>query len=167
MIFNIAHKLYSYDNDENKRYYLSAYPRRGFFFLLVVYLIIFVYYCLMNFPLFFFCGLKIKQMMNSHGESSVDPWETCDLLDCKEGKAKKNWKKVKWHLVEYQKLPLYLKDNEYIVGYYRSEWPLKQILLSIFSIHNETLNVWTYGFFFLLAFNFDYNFCLQNAHCQS
>ncbi|ESR46887.1 Heptahelical transmembrane protein 4 [Citrus sinensis] len=91
-------------------------------------------------------------MMNSHSESSVDPWETCDLLDCKEGKAKKNWKKAKWHLVEYQKLPLYLRDNEYIVGYYRSEWPLKQILLSIFSIHNETLNVWTHliGFFLFL-----------------
>lgn len=83
------------------------------------------------------------QMMNSHSENSVDLLETCDLLDSKEGKAKKNWKKAKWHLVEYQKLPVYLRDNEYIVGYYRSEWPLKQILLSIFSIHNETLNVWT------------------------
>ncbi|XP_078441764.1 heptahelical transmembrane protein 4-like [Wolffia australiana] len=63
------------------------------------------------------------------------------------------WKKVKYQLVEYHSLPAYLKDNEYILGYYRSEWPLKHILLSIFTIHNETLNVWTHliGFFIFLA----------------
>lgn len=59
------------------------------------------------------------------------------------GKGRRLWKKVKYQLVEYHSLPGYLKDNEYILGYYRSEWPLKQILLSIFTVHNETLNVWT------------------------
>ncbi|RWV80707.1 hypothetical protein GW17_00057972 [Ensete ventricosum] len=58
-------------------------------------------------------------------------------------KGRRLWKKVKYQLVEYHSLPGYLKDNEYILGYYRSEWPLKQILLSIFTVHNETLNVWT------------------------
>ena len=53
-------------------------------------------------------------------------------------KGKRLWKKVKYH-----SLPGYLRDNEFIIGHYRSEWPLKQVLLSIFSIHNETLNVWT------------------------
>lgn len=61
----------------------------------------------------------------------------------KEGKGRRLWKKVKYQLVEYHSLPGYLRDNEYIVGHYRSEWPLKQILFSIFTIHNETLNVWT------------------------
>ncbi|XP_073018698.1 heptahelical transmembrane protein 4-like isoform X2 [Primulina eburnea] len=61
----------------------------------------------------------------------------------KEGKGKRLWKKVKYQLVEYHSLPGYLKDNEYILGHYRSEWPLKQALLSVFTIHNETLNVWT------------------------
>ncbi|KAF7130594.1 hypothetical protein RHSIM_Rhsim10G0126800 [Rhododendron simsii] len=71
----------------------------------------------------------------------------------KDGKGKRLWKKVKYQLVEYHSLPAYLKDNEYIIGHYRSEWPLKQILLSIFTIHNETLNVWTHliGFFLFLA----------------
>ncbi|OVA03972.1 Hly-III-related [Macleaya cordata] len=71
----------------------------------------------------------------------------------KEGKGKRLWNKVKYQLVEYHALPGYLRDNEFIVGHYRSEWPLKQTLLSIFTIHNETLNVWTHliGFFLFLA----------------
>lgn len=69
-----------------------------------------------------------------------------------DGKGKKLWKKVKYQLIEYHSLPGFLRDNEFIVGHYRSEWPLKQVLLSIFSIHNETLNVWTHliGFFLFL-----------------
>lgn len=71
----------------------------------------------------------------------------------KEGKGKRLWKTVKYQLVEYHSLPGYLKDNEFIIGHYRSEWPLKQTLLSMFTIHNETLNVWTHliGFFIFLA----------------
>ncbi|URE12059.1 hemolysin-III related [Musa troglodytarum] len=47
----------------------------------------------------------------------------------------------------------YLKDNEDILSYYRSVWPLRQILLGVFTIHNETINVWTHliGFFLFLA----------------
>lgn len=60
-----------------------------------------------------------------------------------EGKGKKLWKKVKYQLVEYHNLPAYMKDNEFILGHYRAEWPLKQIFISIFTLHNETLNVWT------------------------
>lgn len=68
-------------------------------------------------------------------------------------KGKRLWKKVKYQLVEYHSLPGYLRDNEYIIGHYRSEWPLKHVLLSMFSIHNETLNVWTHliGFFLFLS----------------
>lgn len=71
----------------------------------------------------------------------------------KEGKGRRLWKRVKYQLVEYHTLPGYLKDNEYILRYYRAEWPMKQTLLSIFTIHNETLNVWTHliGFFLFLA----------------
>ncbi|KAM0937721.1 hypothetical protein DsansV1_C24g0182231 [Dioscorea sansibarensis] len=50
---------------------------------------------------------------------------------------------VKCQLIDYYSLPSYLKDNEFILNYYRCEWPLKQTILSIFSIHNETLNIWT------------------------
>ncbi|XP_007047565.2 PREDICTED: heptahelical transmembrane protein 4 [Theobroma cacao] len=84
---------------------------------------------------------------------TVETTEKCKVCYSKEGKGKKLWKKVKYQLVEYHSLPGYLRDNEYIVGHYRSEWPMKQVLLSIFKIHNETLNVWTHliGFFIFLS----------------
>ncbi|CAL1395799.1 unnamed protein product [Linum trigynum] len=71
----------------------------------------------------------------------------------KKGKSKNNaWKKVKYQLVDYHMLPGYMKDNEYIHRYYRAEWPITQLLLSVFRIHNETLNIWTHlaGFFLFL-----------------
>ncbi|VFQ95172.1 unnamed protein product [Cuscuta campestris] len=52
--------------------------------------------------------------------------------------------KLERKLVKYEALPEYLQDNEFIRDYYRCEWPLKDLLLSVFSLHNETLNVWTH-----------------------
>lgn len=74
---------------------------------------------------------------------SSETMESDQACSSRGTKRKRLWKKVKYQLVEYHSLPGYLRDNEYILGHYRSEWPLKQVLLSIFSIHNETLNVWT------------------------
>lgn len=60
-------------------------------------------------------------------------------------RARQLWNKVKkqYDLVEYHVLPEYLRDNEYILGHYRSDWPIRETLLSVFTIHNETLNIWT------------------------
>lgn len=84
-------------------------------------------------------GLRNGEEMKASSEAM----ENSPTHSSKEGKGKRFWKKVKYQLVEYHSLPAYLKDNEFILGHYRPEWPLKQILLSMFTIHNETLNVWT------------------------
>lgn len=52
--------------------------------------------------------------------------------------------KKEYKLMSYDELPEYMKENEYIRDHYRAEWPMKHALLSLFSWHNETLNIWTY-----------------------
>nr|XP_043621383.1 heptahelical transmembrane protein 1-like [Erigeron canadensis] len=55
-----------------------------------------------------------------------------------------NNKKKKFELLRYEELPDYMKDNEYILNYYRADWSLKHAFFSLFLCHNETLNVWTH-----------------------
>ncbi|XP_010531306.1 PREDICTED: heptahelical transmembrane protein 4 [Tarenaya hassleriana] len=97
--------------------------------------------------------MKGETEIREETQASSETMEKQKESQPKEGKGKRLWKKVKYQLVEYHSLPGYLRDNEFIVGHYRSEWPLKQILISVFTIHNETLNVWTHliGFFLFLA----------------
>lgn len=83
--------------------------------------------------------------------------------DHQESKAKPK----RYGLVSFWELPEYMKDNEYVLHYYRANWPIKEALFSIFRWHNETLNVWTYVLlnydnfffqFFILLFLFSYIF---------
>ncbi|XP_027356938.1 heptahelical transmembrane protein 4-like [Abrus precatorius] len=107
-----------------------------------------------------FLCTRIAEMIRGAYEGLIaTPEKINDFLDGEDDrvcskfrKGVKIWKKLKYQLVEYNSLPAYLRDNEFILDYYRAEWPLKQIFLSIFSIHNETLNVWTHliGFFLFL-----------------
>ncbi|CAN0918591.1 Heptahelical transmembrane protein 1 [Linum grandiflorum] len=63
---------------------------------------------------------------------------------------KKRKKRQVCKLVSFWELPDYMKDNEFILGYYRADWPLKEALFSVVRWHNETLNVWSHLIGFLL-----------------
>lgn len=65
------------------------------------------------------------------------------IKDERRNDKERSHKVHKLELVDYHSLPDFMKHNEFIVKYYRSEWPWKQTISSIFSIHNETLNIWT------------------------
>ncbi|XP_002960615.2 heptahelical transmembrane protein 4 [Selaginella moellendorffii] len=81
----------------------------------------------------------------------MSPMAATDRDECpgSPSKARRLLQKA-YNLVDYHALPDYLRDNEYILKHYRVNWPLKQTILSMFSIHNETLNFWTHCVGFLL-----------------
>lgn len=56
-------------------------------------------------------------------------------------------------LVAYSEIPEYLKDNDFILTGYRSNYSYSQAWLSLFSLHNESMNIWTHflGFLFTLS----------------
>ncbi|XP_015893886.2 heptahelical transmembrane protein 1 [Ziziphus jujuba] len=56
----------------------------------------------------------------------------------------------RYALVSFWDLPEYMKDNEFILNYYRVNWPLKEAFFSALKWHNETLNVWTHFLGFVL-----------------
>ncbi|CAD5168234.1 unnamed protein product [Musa acuminata subsp. malaccensis] len=71
-----------------------------------------------------------------------------------EAEKKRKGQKKQRKLLSYEELPDYMKENEYIRDHYRAEWPIRNALLSLFSWHNETLNIWTHllGFVLFLGF---------------
>ncbi|KAJ0973672.1 hypothetical protein J5N97_015637 [Dioscorea zingiberensis] len=101
------------------------------------------------------CTLTLEKATSFRGEQHITHLLLSPRVEIKEiDQMKKPCKDDhKYELVDFDYLPNYLKDNEFILSYYRSEWPWKQTFLSLFSIHNETLNIWTHliGFFIFLA----------------
>lgn len=66
-------------------------------------------------------------------------------------------KRPDWRLKSYDEIPDWMKNNEFIRTGYRVEYSLWMCVRSLFTIHNETGNVWThllgFGFFIWLAYH--------------
>ena len=90
------------------------------------------------------------QSSSSSSSSSVSNYETSKKkrIRKKKGKGKHNsnvgGSSKRYELMSYWELPEYMKENEFILNYYRADWPILEALFSVFRWHNETLNVWTY-----------------------
>ncbi|WOL03957.1 heptahelical transmembrane protein 4-like [Canna indica] len=95
---------------------------------------------------------------NDEGQFLLSPVTEVMKKQQQQQKKKKSscCSKEKCKLVDYNSLPNFLKHNEFILNYYRSEWPMRDAVFSIFSIHNETINIWTHliGFFVFLTITF-------------
>jgi adiponectin receptor len=60
-------------------------------------------------------------------------------------RTKRHAKQQLTHALEsFENLPEYLRDNEFIHGFYRKEQSLVSSLRTLFKLHNETGNVWTH-----------------------
>lgn len=87
---------------------------------------------------------------NSKCKSKIAPGDDHDGDESSGAKKIKKKKKKKpqktrkrGELMSFSELPEYMKDNEYILNYYRAEWSIRDAFFSVFSFHNESLNVWT------------------------
>lgn len=90
------------------------------------------------------------QSSSSSSSSSASNYENDKKKRITKKKKKKGGSHVqkgrskRCELMSYWELPEYMKDNEFILNYYRADWPVLEALFSVFRWHNETLNVWTY-----------------------
>lgn len=91
------------------------------------------------------CRMNSMKNKGTKKKSKIENSEISESGILKEKKMNNNKekKKLKRRLMKFEELPVYLQDNEFIRDYYRCEWPLKEVALSVFSWHNETLNIWT------------------------
>ena len=64
-------------------------------------------------------------------------------------KARRSGKRYRLPLYDFHELPAFLQDNEYILTGYRVFYNWTDSWTSLFTIHNETANIWTHliGFF--------------------
>ncbi|KAL3840751.1 hypothetical protein ACJIZ3_025342 [Penstemon smallii] len=94
---------------------------------------------------------RMIKVMDQEKDQSTPELVTENSISKKKKKKKINCKNTKrYALLSFNELPDYMKDNEYILNYYRANWPLKEAFFSVFRWHNETLNVWTHLLGFML-----------------
>ncbi|XP_057742088.1 heptahelical transmembrane protein 1-like [Arachis stenosperma] len=95
-------------------------------------------------------GQLVKKRNHNNNNNNKGKDQTLLSYSNKKKKKMLRHERKRYPLLCFWELPEYMKDNEYILRYYRANWPLKQALFSVFRWHNETLNVWTHLLGFLL-----------------
>ncbi|XP_023279802.1 progestin and adipoQ receptor family member 3-like, partial [Seriola lalandi dorsalis] len=55
-------------------------------------------------------------------------------------------------LYTYEQIPVFLRENPYITDGYRAYLPSRLCIKSLFILSNETVNIWSHLFGFLLFF---------------
>ena len=95
---------------------------------------------------------KMKQRTRTTGNADASAHGVESVHSDRNNKRATKKMKFQQKLLKFESLPDYMQDNEFIRDHYRCEWPLKYVVLSVFSVHNETLNIWTWVFVFLIFF---------------
>lgn len=93
--------------------------------------------------------LRTKMGSSKHGNAHANRVDS-DRNDRKVTKPNNKDKKLRRKLLSFDALPDYMQDNEFIRDHYRCELPLNDVARSVFSVHNETLNIWTHLIGFMI-----------------
>jgi adiponectin receptor len=59
------------------------------------------------------------------------------------------WSKDRLKMYKFDQVPEYMQDNEFILGSYRSGYTYYESFISLFHLHNESVNVWSHLFGFV------------------
>lgn len=74
-------------------------------------------------------------------------------------------------LKSLHEIPDWQRDNEFLLTKYRPKFTVKESLISIFAIHNETINIWSHLLasiaFILILINNTTNLLIYNSFCFS
>ncbi|CCW69968.1 unnamed protein product [Phytomonas sp. Hart1] len=85
------------------------------------------------------CLLKTHEMMNERNQDDV-----MDSTTYKDHIWSFYNNDPSLPLYRIENVPLHLRDNKYIITGYRAYYNTKMCFLSIFRLHNETINIWTH-----------------------
>jgi adiponectin receptor len=77
------------------------------------------------------------------------------------------WSSTRDRLFSFDETPAYLRDNPFIIQHYRGELSFRKAIQSVFSFHNETVNIWSHILGFLLFVALWVAFAFSAGSCPS
>lgn len=98
-------------------------------------------------------GLRLRSQANQGSQQPLREQENVAhdaAIDAAAGAPVRRRRKIKQdrqvtaYLAEYNDVEAHLQENEFIKRYYRKGYSFKRSFFSLFSLHNETGNIWTH-----------------------